>query len=521
MKLVATLTMFFVSLLISQNWVLAQERSPSACRSVHLAFPAAEGRAFYNELNVTESSAGTYFMACGFSKGYFGIQELANGKKVVLFSIWEPGKQNNPNLTPDDRRVKEIASGEKVRVRRFGGEGTGAKSFYDYDWKVGQTCRFLVYAKPAGDRTEYAAYFYVSEELRWQHMATFSTLADQHLLRGYYSFIEDFRRNRLSANQMRRCRIGNGWVLINDQWQPLNAAKFTADPTPTENIDAGFNYDRFFLATGGETKNEHAKLRSKVKLTTCERKPPLDLPKPFGSGAFKKKRLRILSYNIKHGRGTDNRVDLERTASVIRRLNPDVVALQEVDDRVKRSGKVNQPELLSRLTGLKHHAFGSFFDYQGGQYGMAMLSRYPIAKHNNLRLPDGAEPRTSLITKIVLDRDNTITVADVHFYRTENERLAQSKTLLEHLGKIKGAIVIAGDFNSTPDSIVMKLFTKNWNIPAKGDDRFTFSSNRPNREIDFAMLNRESDWIIDAIDVVDEPVASDHRPLVVEIKKQN
>ncbi|MBN1443777.1 MAG: endonuclease/exonuclease/phosphatase family protein, partial [Planctomycetes bacterium] len=86
---------------------------------------------------------------------------------------------------------------------------------------------------------------------------------------------------------------------------------------------------------------------------------------------------RVVSYNIRHGRGMDGEVDLERTAAVLRRLEPDIVGLQEVDDRVERSGRVNQPEELGRLLDM-HPAFGSFFAHQGGQYGMAVLSRHPI-----------------------------------------------------------------------------------------------------------------------------------------------
>ena len=61
-----------------------------ACRSVHLGYPTPEGVAFYNEMTVEQSADGTYFMACGWGKGYFGIQELASGKKLVLFSVWDP-----------------------------------------------------------------------------------------------------------------------------------------------------------------------------------------------------------------------------------------------------------------------------------------------------------------------------------------------------------------------------------------------------------------------------------------------
>jgi endonuclease/exonuclease/phosphatase family metal-dependent hydrolase len=522
MKLTAFFVLVTVNCLALADRLPGQENLPArpkACRSVHLAFPADEGTAFYNELTITESSPGTYFMACGSSKGYFGIQELVNGKKIVLFSVWEPGRQNNPNLAPEDRRVKEIAAGKNVRVKRFGGEGTGGQSFFDYNWELGQICRFVVYAKPDGDRTRYAAYFYVPQENRWQHMATFSTLADRHLLRGYYSFIEDFLRNGTSAKQSRHCHVGNGWVLIDDHWQSLTKASFTADRTPTDNIDAGSSHQRFFLATGGDTKNEHTKLRKTMSIPDAQRKPPLDLPEPFGDGSVKGNRLRILSYNIKHGRGNDNQVDLERTASVIRRLSPDIVALQEVDTNVKRSGSVDEPEVLSKLTGLDHHAFGSFFDYQGGEYGMAILSKYPISNSDNLRLPRGAEPRTSLVAKIALSPTDSLTIADVHFYRTEAERLAQAQTLLDQLEKTTGEIVIVGDFNSTPGSAVMNLFQPDWKIPDKGEDHFTFSSDRPVREIDFAMTQKNSKWTILNIDVVDEPVASDHRPLVLELRK--
>src|SRR5689334_17701573 len=109
----------------------AQQRT---CRSVHLWYAGPEAVAFYNEVTVEKSAPGTYFMACGFGGGYFGIQELGNGKKVVLFSVWEPNRGNNPNAVEEDRRVKLISKGEGIRTGRFGGEGTGGQSFFDYDW---------------------------------------------------------------------------------------------------------------------------------------------------------------------------------------------------------------------------------------------------------------------------------------------------------------------------------------------------------------------------------------------------
>lgn len=87
--------------------------------------------------------------------------------------------------------------------------------------------------------------------------------------------------------------------------------------------------------------------------------------------------IRVASYNIKHGRGNDNVVDLARTAGVLRALAPDIVGLQEVDREAERSGKVDEARVLGESLGV-HHAFGRFMDFQGGAYGMGVLSRFPI-----------------------------------------------------------------------------------------------------------------------------------------------
>src|ERR1700733_12024040 len=93
-----------------------KKTTAAACRSVHLFYSAPEGVAFYNEVTVGQSAAGTYFMACGFDLGYFGIQELANGKKLILFSVWDPGNQSDPNQVEKDKRVKLLHQGEGVRI---------------------------------------------------------------------------------------------------------------------------------------------------------------------------------------------------------------------------------------------------------------------------------------------------------------------------------------------------------------------------------------------------------------------
>ena len=238
-----------------------------ACRSVHLQFKAPEGTAFYNEVTVEKSAEGTYFCACGFNQGYFGIQEQGKGKKVVIFSVWDPGKQDDPNSVDPEKRVKLISKDEKVRIGRFGNEGTGGQSFLDLDWKPGETYRFLVTAKVEGERTAYSAYIAPLEAKTWRHLATFSTIAKGKLVGGYYSFIEDFRRNKVSATIERRAKFGEGWVKTPDgRWLALSHAKFTADSNPARTIDAGIEGGSFFLATGGKVENAHVPLGKEMEL---------------------------------------------------------------------------------------------------------------------------------------------------------------------------------------------------------------------------------------------------------------
>ena len=255
-------------------------QAPRAARSVHLGYAAPEATVFYNEMTVEKSVPGSYFMACGFNHGYFGIQEQGRGKKVVIFSVWDPTRGDNPKSVPDTERVEVLFKADDVLARRFGGEGTGGQSFFNYDWKVGQTCRFLVKATVADKKTAYAAYFFLPESKTWKHLVTFRTRTGGDNLKGLYSFIEDFRRDGRSANEVRRAIFGNGWVRdAKGQWTPLVKARFTASGASweaKETIDAGAVKDRFFLQTGGDTKTT-TPLRSYVE-RPAGKEPPSSLP---------------------------------------------------------------------------------------------------------------------------------------------------------------------------------------------------------------------------------------------------
>ncbi|MBX3440818.1 MAG: DUF3472 domain-containing protein [Planctomyces sp.] len=254
-----------------------------ACRSVHLRFPGPESEAFYNEITVDQSAPGTYFMVCGWSRGYFGIQELANGKKLILFSVWD-SQADDPNATPLEERVQEFEPAEGVRVKRFGNEGSGGQSFFDYDWKIGETYKFCVSTQVIGGRTAYSGWFFHPERQAWLRLMTFATpTPEPERLRSFYSFIEDFRRNRASAGQARVARFGNAWSLDGGEWKPLTRTQFTADSNPALTINAKVVDGLFLLATGGDTENTDVKLRGSMTLPEPPAAAPDWKPTPLES----------------------------------------------------------------------------------------------------------------------------------------------------------------------------------------------------------------------------------------------
>lgn len=227
--------------------------------------------------------------------------------------------------------------------------------------------------------------------------------------------------------------------------------------------------------------------------------------------------LRILAYNIHHGEGMDEVIDLERIADLIRRVDPDVVALQEVDSVVARTNGVNQAAELGRLTGMTP-VFGRFMPYQGGAYGMAILSRWRIREVENIRLPDGAEPRTALSTVILSPTTGRpVGFVGIHFYRTEEERAAQAEALEAALDR-DPPVILAGDFNSEPGTRVIDEFARRWTVVDKGEDSLTFPAYAPEREIDFVMLRPGDRFRVIGERLLDEPVISDHRPVLVELE---
>lgn len=156
MRLFSATAVVCASLLAAVSFVHAQSPEVLAkrqCRSVHIRQDGhpAQAAALYNEVKARTSVPGTYFCAMNFDDGYIGFQEQSNGRKVIIFSIWDPVSHgDNPNSVPEEERTKLLKLGENARAGRFGGEGTGGQSFVDYPWEVGENMRFLVCIKKNG-----------------------------------------------------------------------------------------------------------------------------------------------------------------------------------------------------------------------------------------------------------------------------------------------------------------------------------------------------------------------------------
>lgn len=230
------------------------------------------------------------------------------------------------------------------------------------------------------------------------------------------------------------------------------------------------------------------------------------------------KPITILSYNIRHGFGMDGKLNLQRIADAINRQAPDLVGIQEVDLNTTRSGLVDEATTLGSLTGMKPF-FGKAIPFQGGEYGIAILARDPDATmHSHIPLP-GAEPRTLLAIQTKTKEGKPLVFVNTHFDLQQQRQMESAKIIAGWLGKLDGLpAIFVGDFNCEPNSETFLELTKTWKHVTKGKPLPTFPAPKPSREIDHAFITPANGWELEDIQVVQEPIASDHRPLKFEIR---
>lgn len=228
--------------------------------------------------------------------------------------------------------------------------------------------------------------------------------------------------------------------------------------------------------------------------------------------AREKNTLRIMSYNIRNGRGMDDLSDFERTADAINKACPDVVALQEIDSVTGRSGGIDVLRELAERT-LMHRVYAPAIYYDGGKYGIGMLSKEKPVNFHTVALPGREEARTLLIVEF-----EKYIYCCTHLSLTEEDRMLSLPILFKEAAAANKPLFIAGDMNAHPDSEFIRALQDKF-IILTDTKQFTFPADKPNETIDYIAAYAKDSTAFTRISskVLDEPAASDHRPIVTDI----
>ena len=241
-------------------------------------------------------------------------------------------------------------------------------------------------------------------------------------------------------------------------------------------------------------------------------------PQPTAAHTF-----RVMTYNIRHGEGLDGKVDLLRVAELIKREGADLVALQEVDKGVERTARRDFPDELAALTGLTC-VFSNNYHFQGGEYGNAVLTRFPVKRWTNTHFKKVNETEQRGILQLLLD----VRGREIVFMATHIDHRADDAARWSNVGEIEGLlrqyrgrpIIICGDFNSTPDSRVCRRLSETmddtWALAGQGDG-FTIPAEKPRKRIDYIWISKDKS--LESLKVWVPPSdASDHLPLISEFR---
>jgi len=229
--------------------------------------------------------------------------------------------------------------------------------------------------------------------------------------------------------------------------------------------------------------------------------------------------FRLMTFNIHHGEGMDGVIDLDRIATLITNHQADIVALQEVDRGTERTGRIDMPAELARRTGLTA-VFSNNYHFGGGEYGNALLTRFPIRQWTNSHFHPLAPVEQRGILQVLLTvQDRPLLVANTHFDagRTHEERIHSAAQLPEILLPHRHLpILLAGDFNATPDSAVYRAvangFRDAWKERGDGSG-WTIPVETPNRRIDYIFISKGAPVVVREIKVLSTQ-SSDHLPVL-------
>lgn len=235
------------------------------------------------------------------------------------------------------------------------------------------------------------------------------------------------------------------------------------------------------------------------------------------------KSIKVLSYNVHHCNppSKEGLIDIKAIAKVIIASNADLVALQEVDVNTIRSGKgIHQARELGRLTGMQAY-FTKTIDHEGGDYGVAVLSKLPILDSASYKLPmkegSGGEPRGMSVIKVKVPDGKELLFASTHFDLKEANRSLQAEEIKRIFSDQDLPVVLAGDLNAVPESAPISTLNKVFKSTCPDQCPFTIPVTNPSRTIDYIMLRKPDQFQVVSHKVINETYASDHLPVLAEI----
>lgn len=231
------------------------------------------------------------------------------------------------------------------------------------------------------------------------------------------------------------------------------------------------------------------------------------IPEPTGD-------VRIMSYNIRHGSDINKVMNLAAQIEVMRKWNPDYIMVQEVDSMCTRSGKINEAKVIADALGM-YPTFARAIDFEGGKYGVALLSREQPLSVERYPLPNNSEARVLLVCEF----DDKV-VACTHLSYERNEHEAPVSIINAAAQKATKPFFIGGDWNDEPESVLLSTLRQTFTI-LSDDYVLSYPADVPTMCIDYiAAYKNESVKrpVVTMQHLADEPTASDHRPLIVDIK---
>ncbi len=252
--------------------------------SVHLVYPVppeSKVAAFYCEMTALEDPIWTYYMACGWHRGYFGMQVNSPTERRIIFSVWDSGNEAiDRDKVADKDRVTLVAKGKDVYSGDFGNEGTGGHSHLKYQWRTGERQRFLVTAQPIdATHTVYSGFYFHPDQQEWILISSWRAPHEGGYMKGLYSFSENF----VGANGhlQRKALYGNQWIQTEQgQWIELTTCTFSHDPTgKSDRLDRfmGIEDNRFFLSHGGFL-DDYTEFGQLFTRPTTNKPPRISLP---------------------------------------------------------------------------------------------------------------------------------------------------------------------------------------------------------------------------------------------------